>query len=101
MTTRPRLPGTLLGLLDAGTRLYTELQTSDDLLAELLSCLNRIERTVRAGDDVGPLLFEIAATARLGAAGREQLAATLRRFGPDHAAHDGPPADRNPALRLW
>jgi hypothetical protein len=79
---RPQLPGTLYGLLDAGTRLYHDLQTSDDLLSELLVALDHVERAVQRGEDVAPLRFELAATLRLGVAGRQQLSATLQRYAP-------------------
>jgi hypothetical protein len=87
MTTdvRPQLPGTLEGLLDAGTRLYHDRATSDDLLKEMLAALDRVERAVQRGEDISRLLFEIGATVRLGTAGRQQIASTLRVFAPHDA----------------
>jgi hypothetical protein len=81
--TRPQLPGTLHGLLDAGTRLYRELQTSDDLLRETLAALGAVERAIERGEDVTFLRFEIGETVRLCAMGQGRVAATLRHFARD------------------
>jgi hypothetical protein len=83
---RPRLPGTLYGLLDAGTRLYEDLEASDDLLREMLAALDLVARAVERGDDVEPMLFEITATLRLCSAGRQRVLATLRHFAPSSVA---------------
>ncbi len=83
---RPQLPGTLHGLLDAGNRLYTELQTSDAVLAEALASLVSVERAIERGESVASLRFEIGATLRVCFAGRERVGATLRRFTPGGAA---------------
>jgi hypothetical protein len=83
---RPRLPGTLYGLLDADTRLYQELDASDALLREMIAALDAVARAIQRDDDVEPLLFEITNTLRIGATGRQHLIATLRRFAP----HDAP-----------
>lgn len=85
----PRLPGTLYGLLDAGTRLYQELEASDDLLQEMLTALDHVARAVERGDDVEPMLFEITATLRLCSTGRQRLLATLQHFSPSVEVQDG------------
>jgi hypothetical protein len=86
---RPRLPGTLYGLLDAGTRLYQDLEASDDLLQEMLTALDQVARAVERGEDVEPMLFEITATLRLCSTGRQRLLATLRHFAPGVEAQEG------------
>lgn len=83
---RPRLPGTLYGLLDAGTRLYQELEASDDLLREMLAALDLVARAVERGEDVEPLQFEITSTLRLCSTGRQRVLATLRHFAPGSVA---------------
>jgi hypothetical protein len=83
---RPRLPGTLYGLLDAGTRLYQELEASDELLREMLAALDLVARAVERGDDVEPLLYDITATLRLCSTGRQRVLATLRHFAPGSVA---------------
>ena len=79
---RPRLPGTLYGLLDAGTRLYQELDASDALLREMIAALDAVARAIQRDDDIEPLLFEITNTLRIGTTGRQHLLATLRHFAP-------------------
>ena len=78
---RPRLPGTLDGLLDAGTRLYRELADSDELLQGLLAVLAGVERAI-GQDEVARLLLDVREALRTGESGRERLRATLRRYAP-------------------
>jgi len=80
-TTRPLLPGTLHGLIEAGTALYRDLQETDDLLSEALASLATIERAVQRGDRIEPLLFQIGEALRTGEDGRWRVHATLRRYG--------------------
>ncbi|MGD9712702.1 MAG: hypothetical protein AB7V46_11610 [Thermomicrobiales bacterium] len=84
MTTdlRPRLPGTLYGLLDAGTRLYQDLDASDALLGEMIAALDSVARAIQRDENIDPLLFEITNTLRICTTGRQRLLATLRHFAP-------------------
>jgi hypothetical protein len=82
----PRLPGTLYGLLDAGIRLYQELDASDALLGEMIAALDTVARAIQRDEDVESLLFEITNTLRICASGRQRVLATLRHFAP----HDAP-----------
>ena len=81
-----RLPGTLHGLLDAGTRLYQELLDSDDALRDLLVALAAVERTIEAGESGMRLLGDIREAIRAGERGRERLREAVRRYSPANLA---------------
>lgn len=78
--TSVRLPGTLHGLLDAGTRLYQELLDSDDALRDLLVALAAVERALDAGESGTRLLGDIRVAIRAGEQGRERLSEAVRRY---------------------
>lgn len=75
-----RLPGTLMGLVEAGQDLYALATEADDLARECAASLAAVERGLRRGEDLRPLLFEIAGTVRLADAGRLRILAGLRRY---------------------
>lgn len=77
---RPRLPGTLHGLLDAGTHLYTELAESDELLQGLLSTLAGVELALGGSSHLARLLLDVREALRSGEARHERVGATLQRY---------------------
>lgn len=79
-TSLPWLPGSLEGLLDAGTTLFDRLQAADDHLQHALAVLAVIERTVQRGEPVTPLLAAIVAVRRNGDREHERADGVLRRY---------------------
>lgn len=79
---RPGLPGTLHGLLDAGTRLYRGLAESDALLQDVLATLAGVEFALGGSEQFGRLLLDVREALRAGAAGQAHIDATLRRYAP-------------------
>ena len=82
MDPRPHLPGTLHGLLEAGTQLYRALADSDELIQALLATLAGVEFALGDSDPLGRLLLDIREALRSGEAEQQRVQATLQRYAP-------------------
>jgi hypothetical protein len=82
MATRPRLPGTMEGLLTTTIEALAAVNELDEAVAELGALIERVERYLAGdGGDAGMLLYDARAAARMLDALRGRVAPLLRRCG--------------------